>query len=204
MVRPPHLRTLLVLGFSAAVGLASAQPAPDQPPQPASPPSPATAPIGPPPEEAPPPGAVAPAASSQAAELPESSADELPEAGSSEPGKAPPARRTLYTAAVIQVLDKVTAEGLRFEAPLHRFVRYKGLIFLVNTCQSGVPDDPSQPAAAHVEVDSQPPAMPGHPPNPIKVVFRGWMFADNPGVHPLEHPVYDAWLIACKTASAGA
>jgi hypothetical protein len=35
------------------------------------------------------------------------------------------------------------------------------------------------------------------------MVFRGWMFADMPGLHPFEHPVYDAWLIACKTASPG-
>ncbi len=105
----------------------------------------------------------------------------------------------LYTAAVIQVLDKVTAESLRFEAPLHKFIRYKGLIFLVNTCQSGQPDQP--PYAAHLEVDSQPPALPGRPPNAVKLVFRGWMFTDSPGTHPFEHPVYDAWLIACKTVS---
>ena len=105
----------------------------------------------------------------------------------------------MYTAAVIQVLDKVTAESLRFEAPLHKFIRYKGLIFLVNTCQSGDVDQPGD--AAHVEVDSQPPSAPGHPPNPVKLVFRGWMFSDTPGPHALEHPVYDAWLIACKNAS---
>ena len=73
--------------------------------------------------------------------------------------KPPPPKHTLYTAAIIQVLDKVTAESLRFEAPVHKFVRYKGLIFLVNTCQSGQTDQP--PYAAHLEVDSQPPALPG-------------------------------------------
>jgi hypothetical protein len=31
------------------------------------------------------------------------------------------------------------------------------------------------------------------------VVFRGWMFASSPGLHPVEHPLYDVWLIACKT-----
>jgi hypothetical protein len=33
---------------------------------------------------------------------------------------------------------------------------------------------------------------------PSRQVFKGWMFASSPGLHPLEHPVYDAWLIACK------
>jgi hypothetical protein len=200
-----HLRLLLALTFSAAAfGLASAQPVPDQAPQPTAPPSPPPPAVAAPPEEGPPPAEAAPPAPSVPTVPPESSAGGEGPSGSGEAAKAPPPRRTLYTAAVIQVLDKVTAESLTFEAPLHRFVRYKGLIFLVNTCQSGEPDKPEAPAAAHVEVDSQAPALPGHPPNPVKLVFRGWMFADTPGVHPLQHPVYDAWLIACKTASPGA
>ena len=176
--------TLLAAVLLAASGTVSAQPAGPPPDEPAPPPgaSPAAPPqLRPaPPEEPPPPGS-----------------DSLP--GSAAPAKPAPPRRTLYTAAVIQVLDKVTAEGLRFEAPLHKFIRYKGLIFLVNTCQSGVDNQPG--SAAHLEIDSQPPAAPGRPANPTKLVFRGWMFTDNPGPHPFEHPVYDAWLVACKQAS---
>jgi hypothetical protein len=113
--------------------------------------------------------------------------------------KPPPPKRVLYTAAIIQVLDKVTAESLKFEAPLHKFIRYKGLIFLVNTCQT----DGSEPpvTTAHLEIDSQPPALPGHAPNAVKLVYRGWMYADMPDVHPFEHPIYDAWLIGCRQAA---
>src|SRR5581483_609414 len=99
---------------------------------PAAPAAPGAAPILAPPEEAeagPPPSAGASGPAPSAA-----------------PVKPPPPRHTLYTAAVIQVLDKVTAESLRFEAPLHRFIRYKGLIFRVDTCQSS--EDPDQPSAA--------------------------------------------------------
>jgi len=182
---------------SMSLGFASAQPLQEPPP------------------EAPPPGAAAPPAmptlapqTPPTAELPPEEAPPqapAPEAPalpplSSAPSKPAPPKRTLYTAAVLQVLDKVTAESLRFEAPLHKFIRYKGLIFLVNTCQSS---DPDQPMSAHVEIDSQPPSLPGRPPNPVKLVFRGWMFADTPGPHPFSHPVYDAWLIACKMASPG-
>ncbi|HEY5410240.1 MAG TPA: DUF2155 domain-containing protein, partial [Caulobacteraceae bacterium] len=156
-------------------------------------------PTGPAPQEAlPPPASSAPAPDEGA--LPGSD-DESSAPPRGQGFRPPPPRRTMYTAAVIQVLDKVTAESLRFEAPLHKFIRYKGLIFLVNTCQSGQPDQP--PYAAHLEVDSQPPALPGRPPNAVKLVFRGWMFTDTPGVHPFEHPVYDTWLIACKTVSVG-
>jgi len=202
---PPSIMRLLSAAalLAGAVGLASAQPAP-LPPEEASPTVVQTTPAGP---VAPASSAPAPAA---AAVLPpeepapsDSSPDEAPlSSASGAPAKPAPPKRTLYTAAVIQVLDKVTAENLRFEAPLHKFIRYKGLIFLVNTCQT----DSSEPpvTAAHLEIDSQPPAMAGHPQNAVKLVYRGWMFADAPGPHPFEHPIYDAWLIACKTASPGA
>ncbi len=177
-----------------AFSLASAQPAP---PTPAAPPAGQLQPQpAPAPDQPAPPASAAPQADQ--GDAPDS--DDEP-AARARPFAIRPSqpRRTLYTAAVIQVLDKVTAESLRFEAPLHKFIRYKGLIFLVNTCQSGQPEQP--PYAAHLEVDSQPPALPGRPPNPVKLVFRGWMYTDTPGVHPFEHPVYDAWLIACKTVS---
>ena len=30
-------------------------------------------------------------------------------------------------------------------------------------------------------------------------IFRGWMFASSPALNPLEHPVYDVWVINCTT-----
>jgi hypothetical protein len=195
---------LLALGFTVA----SAQPEQGPPPQetappadipvaPAAPPAPQSAPTpAPAPTTQLPPEETAPAPAETAKD------DSLPSSSAAPARPAVQQRRTLYTAAVIQVLDKVTADSLRFEAPLHQLIRYKGLLFYVNTCQSGVQDQPT--AVAHLEIDSQPPSLPGRPPNPVKMVFRGWMYADTPGPHAFEHPVYDAWLIACKTASPGA
>lgn len=34
-------------------------------------------------------------------------------------------------------------------------------------------------------------------------IFRGWMFASTPALNALEHPVYDVWVIDCKTRAAG-
>lgn len=34
-------------------------------------------------------------------------------------------------------------------------------------------------------------------------IFRGWMFASAPALNALEHPVYDVWVIDCKTRSVG-
>ena len=36
---------------------------------------------------------------------------------------------------------------------------------------------------------------------PARQLFRGWMFANAPGLNLFENPAYDAWVIACKTAS---
>ena len=31
-----------------------------------------------------------------------------------------------------------------------------------------------------------------------KHLFTGWMFAASPGLHAVEHPIYDVWLTNCK------
>jgi len=33
----------------------------------------------------------------------------------------------------------------------------------------------------------------------IKRIFTGWMFATSPGLHAVEHPIYDVWIKDCKT-----
>jgi hypothetical protein len=103
--------------------------------------------------------------------------------------------------AVLRVLDKVTAETMRFEAPVGRRVRYKTLIFTVKVCETRGLTDPLPRPSAYVVIDSQPPAPPGMTASPAKEIYRGWMFAASPGLHPFEHPVYDAWLEACTTAA---
>jgi hypothetical protein len=109
------------------------------------------------------------------------------------PGPPPPARGTV---AVLRVLDKITAETLLFEAPVGRRVRYKTLVFTVKVCETRGLDDPLPRPSAYVVITSEPPVMPGRAPQ-AREVFKGWMFANSPGLHPFEHPVYDAWLVSC-------
>jgi hypothetical protein len=203
--RPPFVEHLkrgvwlaAVIGLAAA-GAVVAQPVPPQPPQA---PSAATAPA-PASEEAPPvnvptpqPMVVPPISEKEVAPAP-------PEHPQTAETKVPeqPQRRPRYDVAVIQALDKVTAETLRFEAAVGRPVRYKTLIFTVRACEHSAPDEPTEDSAAYVEVISQPRAEPGRPVLPPKQAFKGWMYADSPGLNPLEHPVYDAWLISCRAAT---
>ena len=137
--------------------------------------------------------------------------EDNPEVESAAPAQKPaaakpiePMKRPRYAVAVIQALDKVTAETVRFEAPVNQPVRYKALIFTVRACETTAPDEPDSDAIAHVEIDNQPKGPEGAPPPPTRQVFRGWMFASSPGLNLFQHPIYDAWLIACKTASPAA
>ena len=124
--------------------------------------------------------------------------DETP----AEPEKPPePLKRPRANTAVLQAIDKVTTETMRFEAQVGRPVRYKGLIFTVRACETAAPDELAPEAAAYVIIDSAPKPRLGRSPLPGRQLFRGWMYASSPGVNPLEHPAYDAWLIACKTAA---
>jgi hypothetical protein len=198
--KPVALAAALVLAGGLAGGalVRAQQSAPAEPALPSGPPSAA--------EEAPPPAAalsgavvVPPSPSSEAVSEP---AIAEPSGSSAKP--APPMKRPRYQAAVLQALDKVTAETLRFEAPVNRPIRYKSLIFVVRACETTAADEGFSDAASYVEIDSQPIPPDGKAPPAPKQVFRGWMFANGPGVHPFEHPVYDAWLIACKTDAPGA
>ena len=111
------------------------------------------------------------------------------------------AKRTRYDVAVIQALDKVSAESMRFEAAVGRPVRYKNLVFTVKACERSAADEAVEDSIAHVTVESQPRAAPGKPTPPPRQAFRGWMYASSPGLNPLQHPVYDAWLITCRAAA---
>jgi hypothetical protein len=124
-----------------------------------------------------------------------------PQAAAADEKPAPPARRERYDVAVLQALDKVTAETMVFEAPVGKPIRYKGLILTVRACERSTPEEPVEDSIAYLTIDSQPRAEPGMPAPPTRQVFKGWMYASSPGLHPLEHPVYDAWLINCRAAA---
>ncbi len=110
-------------------------------------------------------------------------------------------KRARYDVAILQALDKVTAETVRFEAAVGQPVRYKTLVFTVKACEQTAPDEPLEDSIVYLTIDSQPKPTPGRPTPATRQVFKGWMYASSPGLDPLEHPVYDAWLITCRAAA---
>ncbi|WP_270938096.1 DUF2155 domain-containing protein [Falsiroseomonas oryzae] len=93
--------------------------------------------------------------------------------------------------AELQALDKVTARVTTLRVPLDRPERFGTLTITVRACHARPPDEVPD-AAAWIEItDSRAPANGA-------AVFRGWMFANAPGVNMLQHAVYDIRLLECR------
>lgn len=111
---------------------------------------------------------------------------------------AAPTRRQRRRVAIVEAVDKITAETMRFEVEVGgRPVRFrKSLIFTARACEVSAPDELVTDAVAYLEVGLQPRGVLQS--TAPRQIFRGWMFASSPGVNGLEHPIYDAWVVGCK------
>lgn len=109
-----------------------------------------------------------------------------------------PKKRARYGAAIIQAVDKVTAENVRFEAPIGQPVRYKGLIYTIRACETTSDDEPAPDVIAYMQVRTNPEGASQAVLTKSKEIFSGWTFASAPSLNPMKHPVYDAWVIACR------
>lgn len=114
---------------------------------------------------------------------------------------AAPLPRSRYDVAILQALDKVTAETLRFEAKVGVPVRWKGLIFTVRACEKSAADEVIGDAIVYLNIDAQPRPQPGRLTPPPKQAFQGWMYASSPGLNPMQHATYDAWAISCRASA---
>ena len=105
--------------------------------------------------------------------------------------------------AEIQALDKVTARVTIVRANVGEPTRYGTLTILVRSCRAR-PADEVPDAAAWLEVSdsrgttASPAAGQAAVAPAPATVFRGWMFAENPALNMLEHPVYDLRVLACR------
>ena len=109
-----------------------------------------------------------------------------------------PGRRQRRRVAIVQAIDKITAESMRFEVEVGgRPVRFnRNLIFTARACEVSTSDELTDDAIAYLEVSLQPRGT--LQTSAPRQIFRGWMFASSPGVSSLQHPTYDAWVVGCK------
>lgn len=100
-----------------------------------------------------------------------------------------------FDTAVIRLLDKGTARVDQVELPIGKPVVFGHMQVDLRSCQQTPAEEEPEAAAFMVISEIKPGA-------PESILFRGWMFASNPSLSALEHPLYDVWVIACKNANA--
>jgi hypothetical protein len=93
--------------------------------------------------------------------------------------------------AVFDGLDKITGRIISFEVAINETVQFGALQITPRVCYSRpLTEAPQTDVFAQVdEIDEQ---------KQLKRIFSGWMFADSPGLHGIEHPIFDIWLTECK------
>ena len=103
----------------------------------------------------------------------------------------PPAQRITNPTAVFAGLDKITGRIISFDVAINETVQFGALQMTPRVCYSRPPTETPN-TDAFVEVDEV--TLQGE----IKRIFTGWMFAASPGLHAVEHPIYDVWITDCK------
>lgn len=89
---------------------------------------------------------------------------------------------------LLQALDKVMARSVSLSGKVGETLHFGTLTIMVTSCMARPPDQRQDAAAAMTITDSEPDG-PG---------FTGWMFADEPALSMLQHPLYDIRLAACR------
>jgi hypothetical protein len=157
----------------------------------------------------PPPGAaaVAPPPSSPALPKPATAAVTAPGQPGAPPGQPtaqpgqrarpademvqPPAAKIVNPKAVFSGLDKITGRITTFDAAIGETVQFGALQVTSRACYTRPPTE-TPLTDGFVEVDEV--TLQGE----VRRIFTGWMFAASPGLHAVEHPIYDVWLTDCK------
>jgi hypothetical protein len=98
--------------------------------------------------------------------------------------------------AVFAGLDKITGRTISFDAAIGETVQFGALQVTARACYTRPPTEATN-TDAFVEVDEV--TLQGE----IKRIFTGWMFASSPGLHAVEHPIYDVWLTDCAQPAGG-
>lgn len=111
------------------------------------------------------------------------------------PHSAARAEKIENPVAVFSGLDKITGRIISFDVYIGETVQFGALQVTPRVCYTR-PQTESPQTDAFVQVDEITLN------NEVRRIFSGWMYAASPGLHAVEHPVYDVWLTNCKLASS--
>ena len=135
-----------------------------------------------------PPGGNPPAGQKQPKGVPQTPATLQP---GDEVVSEPPAQKIVNKKASFSGLDKITGRIINFDEDIGETVQFGALRVKTDACYTR-PATEAANTDAFVEVDEI--TLQGE----VKRIFSGWMYAASPGLHGVEHPIYDIWLTDCK------
>jgi hypothetical protein len=108
------------------------------------------------------------------------------------------AEMTDYPFIKLQSLDKTTARTMVFEARVGSTIKFGPIYNKVQSCRKAPPIEKPE-SAAFLQIWENIP-----PDNKPQWIFSGWMFASSPALSPMDHPVFDVWVIDClESENAG-
>ncbi|HET7679002.1 MAG TPA: DUF2155 domain-containing protein [Xanthobacteraceae bacterium] len=110
---------------------------------------------------------------------------------SDEVATQPPGNKVPNPTGVFAGLDKITGRITSFDVALNETVQFGALQVTPRACYTRPPTETPH-TDAFIEVDEV--TLQGE----IRRIYTGWMFAASPGLHAVEHPIYDVWLTDCK------
>ncbi len=118
-----------------------------------------------------------------------------------------------HPTAIFAGLDKTTGRIINFDVAIDETVQFGSLNVTPRVCntrpQTEAPqttsfvevDEIAVKQERHAELEQKDPSKSDAKPDSkqeAKRIFSGWMFSASPGLHGVEHPVYDVWLVDCK------
>lgn len=96
-----------------------------------------------------------------------------------------------HPTAVFAGLDKITGRIIAFDVAGDETVQFGSLQVTPRACFTRPATEAPQ-TTGFVEIEEVVTS------GDNKKIFSGWMFAASPGLHGVEHAVYDVWLTDCK------
>jgi len=93
-------------------------------------------------------------------------------------------------AAILNLLDKTTNKVSQKTINVNSTVDWDSLNIQIYACYSTSPEEIPENYVLLEVLDALKPEE--------EYLYRGWMISSSPDVTPLEHPIYDLWLVECK------
>jgi hypothetical protein len=110
---------------------------------------------------------------------------------------AAPSKPSAPPVLLLRGLDKITGRPKEILAPMNVPVKFATFVITARFCYS-TPQSETPQTSAFVQIEDRRPDQPQS-----KQIFSGWMYASNPGLNAVQHPLYDVWVIRCITDQPG-